>query len=136
MYDTYCVMEYVSEIISSNSPSAPDEWCVVSKKKKNTLSKDKQYHKKMCEIYPHIVTFQKAERIQRKLNISHLLEKLTSREWIDFQIEGKWQYLKVQRGNDVEEEIDNGSKEYMTMEIGNGWNDKVVFWRSKSDNSD
>ncbi len=78
--------------------------------------------------YPHIVLPNRAKRLQTKLNIDLLEQKLLSEEFINYQMTG-WKYVKVLKPSDIIKELhpnDDGVT-YSTLELNNGWGDQILF---------
>lgn len=100
-----------------------DEWIsVVDKKKQKKLK-----WKLLKQEYPHIIAPSRALRIQNKINIDNLYEKLMSDEWIDYQKEGWW-YVKVLKPSDPSGIPENTDTEiYSILTVDNGYDDKVLF---------
>lgn len=79
---------------------------------------------KIKHQFPHVVTRERAQRLQGRLNIDKLYDALMSEEWIQYQCDG-WKYIKVIR--DGAEYDKKDEKEYSVLPIGNEWNDHVLF---------
>ena len=84
---------------------------------------------------PHVIVPQRAERLQQRLNIDNLKDRLLSDEWINYQKQG-WVYLKTVKSQRLAEDpipFDDETTEYSTLELNNGWGDRALFYRQKAD---
>lgn len=92
---------------------------------------EKERWEKIQTEIPHVVTPLRARRLQRKLNIDKLEEKLLSVEWIDYQQQG-WIYSRTFKPKNFSKiPLDAPEIEYSTLELDNGWGDKVLFYRPR-----
>jgi len=98
--------------------------------RQNTIEETKKRWKTLKRDCPHIILPSRAQRIRRKINITHLDKKLVSDEWIEYQCQG-WHYVKV-----IKHEYlsgipkDTETVSYSVLPIDNGWGDVVLFSRS------
>ena len=87
---------------------------------------------KLEKEIPHIVLPNRANRLQIKLNIDNLENKLLSDEFIEHQRCG-WKYVKVLKSTVMFEEKSNidtttdGHIIYSVLSLDNGWGDKILF---------
>jgi len=77
---------------------------------------------------PHVVTPRRAERLRRRLNVDKLDTRLLSDEWIEHQKRG-WEYVKTLKPGDPMTNPDDEDVEYSTLDLDNGWGDRVLFSR-------
>ena len=91
---------------------------------------------KLEKEIPHIVLPNRANRLQIKLNIDNLENKLLSDEFIEHQRCG-WKYVKVLKSTVMFEEKSNidtttdGHIIYSVLSLDNGWGDKILFSKTK-----
>lgn len=127
----------MSSICSNLSHSHFQEWKVVKNEKKERRKlrlkerqKEKELWSRLLNECPHIVTPDKAKRLQKMLNIDKLESKLLSSEWITYQLRG-WRYIKTlkrhKRG--IEEMDKREGYEYLVLDLENGWGDRALFCR-------
>jgi hypothetical protein len=113
------------------------DWCIVVNKKlqkrrikQNKIEEDKRKWETLQKEYPHIIMPSRAQRIKKKLNIDGLDAKLLSHEWIEYQKKG-WKYVKVLKPDSQTDsngtDIDSTSLTFSTLDLNNGWNDRVLF---------
>lgn len=113
------------------------EWQVCTDKKKikrQQRKNNKVLWHNLLSTYPHIVSPERALRLESKLNIDGLSNFLMSTECIEFQQKG-WKYVKILKPNHnislvippKYNEID--ASEFCTLDVGNGWGDKIIFVR-------
>ena len=100
-----------------------NDWtvCVDIRKQKR---KQRYIEQKTC---PHLVDAEKANNLQRKLNIDGLSNALQSTEARELQHQG-WIYTRVLRPDDTYTE--ENQWEYSTIENFNRWDDRILFRRS------
>lgn len=73
---------------------------------------------------PHLMMPGHIRKIQRKINIDDLSERLLSDEWIEYQRKG-WVYEKVIKPDETGNIPD--TDEYDILPLGNKWGDVVLF---------
>jgi hypothetical protein len=73
---------------------------------------------------PHIMMPGHIRKIQRKINIDNLAEKLLSDEWIEYQRKG-WAYERVIKPDETGNIPDGDG--YDILPLGNKWGDIVLF---------
>ena len=112
------------------------EWTTVvdsRKLKREARRLERKKWESILQVCPHVVVPERAKRLQQRLNIDNLKERLLSEEWIEYQKQG-WKYLnplKPQRPNHSLITKDNETTEYSTLNLDNGWGDRVLFYRTK-----
>lgn len=115
--------------------AAHSEWTTVVNTRKlkreakfEARKKEQEKWKAILEACPHVVLPSRARRLRQRLNITGLDQKLTSGEWIDHQKKG-WMYFKTLKPRDYTPLQNTELVEFSTLEVNNGWGDKVVFYR-------
>lgn len=121
-----------------------DEWKVCTDKKKikrQQRKNNRELWNNLLSTHPHIVTPERAHRLESKLNIDGLSNFLMSSDCIEFQRSG-WKYVKVLKpSHNISlvippkyDDIDVNS--FCTLDIGNGWGDKIIFIKLDALNKD
>ena len=117
-------------------PASDFDWKTVVNTKKikrdakiQALKRERVRWAAILDICPHVVTPRRAQRLRRRLNVAKLDERLLSEEWIEYQTQG-WEYVKVLKPQDSPESPESEGIEYSTLEVDNGWEDKVLFSRT------
>ena len=81
---------------------------------------------------PHIVVPERSYKLQKKLRIDKLEQRLLSDEFIEYQKQG-WIYVKVMTPEDIQKNIpqDTEDTKYSTLSLGNKWSDCILFRMNK-----
>lgn len=87
-----------------------------------------KFTKLQLEI-PHLMMPGHIRKIQRKINIDQLAERMLSDDWIDYQRQG-WVYDRVIKPDDTTG-IPDG-EEWSIRELENKWGDIILFKRADS----
>ena len=106
-------------------------WSTVGNKNREKLLKKKEhnlYWDNLLKECPHIVTPYRASRIEFKLNIRNLQEKLISKEWINHQKNG-WRYVKTIKSQHLPDNFtkESGDSNHSFLPLDNHWGDYAMF---------
>lgn len=88
-----------------------------------TPEEEKKFTQLQIEI-PHLMMPGHIRKIQKKINIDELADKLLSDEWIEYQREG-WVYERVIKPDETGSLPDGD--DYDIRPLGNKWGDVVLF---------
>lgn len=88
-----------------------------------TPEEEKKFTQLQIEI-PHIMMPSHIRKIQKKINIDELADKLLTDEWIEYQREG-WAYERVIKPDETGSLPDADG--YDIRPLGNKWGDVVLF---------
>lgn len=111
------------------------------KNKHKELGEEKAKWDQIKKEIPHVVLPVRAKKLQQKLNIDRLEEKLLSEEFIEYQKSG-WKYVKILKSSDnkpidkddIPSDTTISSGELLTysiLDLENGWGDFALFSMAK-----
>lgn len=91
-------------------------------------NEEKERFLKLKEEIPHIMMPDHIRKIQQKLNIDELANRMLSDKWVEYQREG-WVYDRVIKPDDPNSIPEDDGNEYDIKELGTKWGDIVLFKR-------
>lgn len=104
-----------------------DEWQTVAPKKKERV------RRVVVDEAGNTIDRAQAHRLQRELDITGLAQSLLSPEITELCLDG-WRYVKVLKGTDAATEQrpqDTDGVQYLAIDVGNKWEDRILFTRTR-----